>query len=86
SINTMGGCVAMCICDTMGVDCAMVWVVDEGTTDTTCAREIADTVVMAGMGTSCETTGGEVGEGNAALLGADAIAVKREVEIDTGMP
>ncbi|KAH9328308.1 hypothetical protein KI387_000416, partial [Taxus chinensis] len=64
-IDTMGGCVTMGICETMGADCVMVCVVDEGTTDMTGARENVDVAVMMGMGPNCETTEGKAGEGNA---------------------
>ncbi|KAH9318251.1 hypothetical protein KI387_020020, partial [Taxus chinensis] len=83
--DTIGCCVAMGICETMGADGVMAWVVDEGTTDMTGASDTADAMVMAGMGPSCETTGGEAGEGNTALLGADADAGIRAREMDTGM-
>ncbi|KAH9299808.1 hypothetical protein KI387_031490, partial [Taxus chinensis] len=53
---------------------AMVWVVDNGTTDMTSVSETTDATVMVGMGPSYKTTGGEAGEGNTTLLGADVAA------------
>ncbi|KAH9303426.1 hypothetical protein KI387_015009, partial [Taxus chinensis] len=69
--DTTGGCVVIGICETMGADGVMVWVVNEGTKDTTGVTDTADAVVIAGMGPSCETIGGKVGEGNAILVGTD---------------
>ncbi|KAH9311635.1 hypothetical protein KI387_026670, partial [Taxus chinensis] len=76
--DTMGGCVTMGIYQIMGVEFAKVWVVDEGTKNMKGTRETADVVVMVGMGPSCETTRGKVGEG-------DVTTGTREGEIDIDM-
>ncbi|KAH9316864.1 hypothetical protein KI387_018633, partial [Taxus chinensis] len=55
--DTTGGCVAMGICETMGADCVMVWVVNEGTTDTTGASDTTDAAVMAIWGLAAKLSG-----------------------------
>ncbi|KAH9313210.1 hypothetical protein KI387_028245, partial [Taxus chinensis] len=60
--DTMVGYVAIGICESMGVDGVMVWVVNEGTTDITGLTDTVDVVVIVGMGPSCETTGGKTDE------------------------
>ncbi|KAH9296501.1 hypothetical protein KI387_040089, partial [Taxus chinensis] len=56
-IDTRGGCVAMGICETIGTDEVMFWVVDEGIVDVAGVINVVDVAVIAGIGPSCEMTG-----------------------------
>ncbi|KAH9316820.1 hypothetical protein KI387_044558, partial [Taxus chinensis] len=50
------------------------------------ATEVADMTVIAGIGPSCEMTGGKVDAGSTEPDGADAGVGVRVRGIDTGMP
>ncbi|KAH9309052.1 hypothetical protein KI387_036963, partial [Taxus chinensis] len=63
-IDIGGGCVAMGIYETKGMDKVMFWVVDEGIVDATGALDVANMAVIAGIGSSCEMTGGKVDVGS----------------------
>ncbi|KAH9297110.1 hypothetical protein KI387_028792, partial [Taxus chinensis] len=67
-----GGCVAIGICETMGADEAMFWVVDEGMVETAGVTDVEDASVKANKGPSCDMTGEKAGEGNVEPEGADA--------------
>ncbi|KAH9295658.1 hypothetical protein KI387_039246, partial [Taxus chinensis] len=68
--DTMGGCVVIGICEIMGADGIMLWVVDKGIVDMAGAIDVSDVVVKAGTGPSYESTGGKEGEGNVQPVGA----------------
>ncbi|KAH9288916.1 hypothetical protein KI387_033033, partial [Taxus chinensis] len=57
--DIMGVCVAIGICEIMGMDGVMLWVVDEGTTDTIGTTDVANTTIIVGVGPNCEITGGK---------------------------
>ncbi|KAH9309151.1 hypothetical protein KI387_037062 [Taxus chinensis] len=84
--ETTGGCFAIGIYETMGTDEVMVWVVNEGTKNTTGVTDTTDAMVIEGMGPIYENTRDKVGEGNTALVGADAEVGIRVGEMDTSMP
>ncbi|KAH9293397.1 hypothetical protein KI387_041400, partial [Taxus chinensis] len=67
-----GGNVATGMCETLGVDEVVFGVVVEGMVDVTGATEMADVAVIAGIGPSCEMTGGKVDAGSTEPDGADA--------------
>ncbi|KAH9316055.1 hypothetical protein KI387_024682, partial [Taxus chinensis] len=52
------------ICETIGMDEVMFWVVGEGILDVAGAIDVADVAVIVGMGPSYETTGGKAGVGS----------------------
>ncbi|KAH9302721.1 hypothetical protein KI387_014304, partial [Taxus chinensis] len=83
--DTEGGCVATGICETIGVDEVMFWVVGEGIVDVAGATDVVDAVVIAGIGLSYEMIGGKVDEGSVELEGADAEVGVRVRGIDMGM-
>ncbi|KAH9300945.1 hypothetical protein KI387_012528, partial [Taxus chinensis] len=62
----------MGICETIGTNKAMFWMVDEGIVDVAGAIDVADTVVITGMGPSYEMIRDKAGVGSAELEGADA--------------
>ncbi|KAH9302344.1 hypothetical protein KI387_013927, partial [Taxus chinensis] len=70
--DTGGGSVATGICETIGVDEVVFWVVGEGIVDVVGAMDVADVEVIAGIGPSCEMIGGKVDAGSVEPDGADA--------------
>ncbi|KAH9327579.1 hypothetical protein KI387_007757, partial [Taxus chinensis] len=57
--DTGGGYVATGVCETIGEDEVTFWVVGEGIVDVAGAMDVADAVVMVGIGRSYEMTGGK---------------------------
>ncbi|KAH9312136.1 hypothetical protein KI387_027171 [Taxus chinensis] len=84
-IVTRGGCVVMGICEIIGMDEVMFWVVDEGIVDVMGAIDVVDVAVITGIGPSCEMTGGKVDVGSTELEGVDAEVGTSVCGIDTGM-
>ncbi|KAH9288734.1 hypothetical protein KI387_032851, partial [Taxus chinensis] len=84
--DTKGGSIATGIYETIGVDDAMFWVVDEGMVETAGAIEVADVVVKVGMGPSCDTTRDKMGEVTVVGSGDEEKVIIRDGDKDTGMP
>ncbi|KAH9306744.1 hypothetical protein KI387_011148, partial [Taxus chinensis] len=70
--DTGGGSVAMGICETIGADEVVFWVVFKGMVDVAGVTDVADAAVIVGIGPSCEMTGGKVDAGRVEPDGADA--------------
>ncbi|KAH9287452.1 hypothetical protein KI387_031569, partial [Taxus chinensis] len=74
------------ICEIIGADEVMFWVVGKGIVDVVGAIDVADVVVIAGIGPSYEMTRGKGGEGSTELEGADAEVGMSVRGIDMGIP
>ncbi|KAH9305296.1 hypothetical protein KI387_009700, partial [Taxus chinensis] len=84
--DTMVGCDVIGTYEVAGVDGAMLRVAGEGTVDTIGVIDVVDVAVIADVGPRCETTRGNVDEGNTKLVIDDVEVGVREGRIDMGMP
>ncbi|KAH9298105.1 hypothetical protein KI387_029787, partial [Taxus chinensis] len=70
-IDTRGGCVIMGICETIGMNEVIFWVIGKGIVDIMGAIDVADVAVIARIGPICEMTGAKEGVGNTEPEGVD---------------